>query len=105
MGKKKLVLEIDRSERVLFRFKIQGSGGFSRASKITGIGYWRLSRILNGWLEPTREEYHLLKDYIARETSDDAIEKRAREMVRSEESFASVKAPISIKRGRNENKS
>jgi len=53
-----------QEERRLLRLQIMGLGGLSLASKESGMNYWRLSRLLNGWVTPTKKDMTLLTEYL-----------------------------------------
>lgn len=54
----------DRELRNRLRLQIMGLGGVSAASKKTAISYWRLSRILNGWVIPNGEEIRRIAAHL-----------------------------------------
>lgn len=49
-------------------------GGFGAASIYTGIGYTRVSRIINGWIIPSTEEVAAIEAFI--NASDSEINKK-----------------------------
>lgn len=46
------------------KLQIMGAGGLGLASVKTGIRYWRLSRILNGWLDAKEIEIEKLREFV-----------------------------------------
>ena len=64
MKQKKLFMRVDRTELTTLRLKMMGLGGLSKAAAGMKINYWRLSRILNGWILPTEEELQTFQGYI-----------------------------------------
>ena len=50
------------------KLKLQGTGGMWLAAKETGINYFRLSRIVNGWVTPKDSELALLEEYLRERT-------------------------------------
>lgn len=64
---KRDLLQIWQNEnnRRQVRLKIMGLGGLSKAAKEIGVSYWRLSRVINGWLQPTKAELEKIEKYIS----------------------------------------